>query len=173
VHGLYWLCVNLAERTPLLLVVDDVQWVDGPSLAWLGYFARRVAELRVLVMVTGREGDARTREPAVAAVVSDTAVHRAGLWPLSRTSVTTLVRRELGRAVSAEFYSACWTLAGGNPLYVRELLAASRAKGLRGTADDVDALRAVAPAAVGVARPTASFSSVVLPAPFGPTSAAT
>jgi DNA-binding CsgD family transcriptional regulator len=149
VHGLYWLCVNLAERTPLLLTVDDLQWVDGPSLAWLGYFARRVAELRVLVVVTVREGDPRTREPAVAAVVGDPAVHRAGLWPLSRASVTTLVRRELGRAVSAEFCSACWTLAGGNPLYVRELLAASRAQGLRGTVDDVGTLRAVAPAAVG------------------------
>ena len=35
VHGLYWLCVNLAERTPLLLTVDDLQWVDRPSLSWL------------------------------------------------------------------------------------------------------------------------------------------
>ena len=32
VHGLYWLCANLAERKPLLLTVDDLQWVDGPSL---------------------------------------------------------------------------------------------------------------------------------------------
>jgi DNA-binding CsgD family transcriptional regulator len=149
VHGLYWLCVNLAERTPLLLTVDDLQWVDRPSLAWLGYFGRRVAELGVLVVVTVREGDPRSREPAVAAVVSDPAVHRAGLLPLSVTSVTALVRSELDPAVSAEFCSACWTLAGGNPLYVRELLAASGTQGLRGTADDVATLYAVAPAAVG------------------------
>jgi AAA ATPase domain len=27
-HGLYWLAVNLAERGPLLAVVDDLQWAD-------------------------------------------------------------------------------------------------------------------------------------------------
>jgi AAA ATPase domain len=30
-HGLYWLCANLAGRRPLLITVDDLQWVDGPS----------------------------------------------------------------------------------------------------------------------------------------------
>jgi hypothetical protein len=49
IHGLYWLCANLAERGPLLLTVDDTQWLDGPSLSWLGYFGRRAAELPVLV----------------------------------------------------------------------------------------------------------------------------
>jgi hypothetical protein len=41
VHGLYWLCANLAERTPLLLTVDDLQWVDRPSLSWLAYLGPR------------------------------------------------------------------------------------------------------------------------------------
>jgi AAA ATPase domain len=103
-HGLYWLCVNLAERMPLLLTVDDVQWVDSPSLSWLGYFGRRVAELPALVVVSVREGDPRTRAPAVAAVVSDPAGRRIGLLPLSAHSVRTLVTDELGPAASAEFF---------------------------------------------------------------------
>ena len=37
IHGLLWLCANRAELGPLVVVVDDVQWVDDPSLAWLGY----------------------------------------------------------------------------------------------------------------------------------------
>src|SRR5262249_28278164 len=32
VHGLYWVLSNLAERAPRLLVVDDVQWADVPSV---------------------------------------------------------------------------------------------------------------------------------------------
>ena len=34
-HGLYWLVVNLAERAPLLLAIDDAQWADEPSLRFL------------------------------------------------------------------------------------------------------------------------------------------
>jgi len=149
VHGLYWLCVNLAGRGPLLVTVDDVQWVDGPSLAWLGYFGRRAAELPVLVAVGVREGDPHARASSVAAVINDPAVHRIGLLPLSADGVTELVRRDLGRAAGAGFCAACWELSGGNPLYVRELLAAARSEGLTGSADDVAALRAAAPTAVG------------------------
>src|SRR5215470_11909178 len=59
VHGLYWLCLNLAERQPLLLTVDDVQWVDLPTLAWLGYIEPRSTETPMLVVLTVREGDPR------------------------------------------------------------------------------------------------------------------
>ena len=31
-HGLYWLTVNLADRGPVLLAVEDAQWADIPSL---------------------------------------------------------------------------------------------------------------------------------------------
>jgi len=31
-HGLYWLCANLAAVGPLCLVVDDAQWADAASL---------------------------------------------------------------------------------------------------------------------------------------------
>ena len=41
-HGLYWLVANLAERSPLMLAVDDVQWADAPSLRFLLYLARRL-----------------------------------------------------------------------------------------------------------------------------------
>src|SRR5688572_7374069 len=30
-YGLYWLTANLAERRPLALLVDDVQWADAAS----------------------------------------------------------------------------------------------------------------------------------------------
>jgi DNA-binding CsgD family transcriptional regulator len=146
VHGLYWLCVNLAERQPLLLTVDDLQWVDGPSLSWLAYLGPRCADSPMLVVLTVREGDPRGRANPVA---DDFSVHRMGLSALSVPSVAALVHAELGPAAGAGFCSACWELAGGNPLYVRELLAAARAEGLSGAEDDVIALRALASSAVG------------------------
>jgi AAA ATPase domain len=145
VHGLYWLCLNLAGRAPLLVAVDDVQWADGPSLAWLGYLGHRAAELPVLVVVSVREGDPAAAAPPVAAVVDAPGVHRVGLRPLTAEGVTALVRTDLGWAASAGFCAACGQLSGGNPLYVRELLAAARGNGLTGSADDAAALRAAAP----------------------------
>jgi DNA-binding CsgD family transcriptional regulator len=146
---LYWLCANLAERKPVLLTVDDLHWVDGPSLSWLAYLGPRCAESAMLVVLTIREGDPRERVNPVAAAAGDPSVHRMGLSALSVASVAALVRAELGPAASAEFCSACSELAGGNPLYVRELLAAARNERLSGADGDVTALRAVASSAVG------------------------
>ena len=44
-HGLFWLVSNLAEREPLMLVVDDAHWADHPSLRFLAYLARRLSGL--------------------------------------------------------------------------------------------------------------------------------
>ena len=148
VHGLYWLCVNLAERRPLLLTVDDLQWVDRPSLSWLAYLRPRTEESPMLVVLSVREGDPQGRANLVGAA-GHSSMHRVGLSALSAASVATLVRAELGSAASAEFCSECWELAGGNPLFVRELLAAAHNKGLSGAQGSVTDLRALASSAVG------------------------
>src|SRR3954451_329571 len=56
--GLYWLTSNLAEESPLLLVVDDAQWADRPSLRFLGFLVARVEDLPVLLLVAARPGEA-------------------------------------------------------------------------------------------------------------------
>ena len=60
-HGLYWLVVNLAERAPLLLAVDDAQWADEPSLRFLLHLAHRLAGLPVVVALTVRTDADRHR----------------------------------------------------------------------------------------------------------------
>ena len=56
-HGLYWLTVNLADRGPLVLVVDDAHWADPPSLRFLGYLSRRLDGLPVLLLAAARVPD--------------------------------------------------------------------------------------------------------------------
>jgi DNA-binding CsgD family transcriptional regulator len=148
-HGLYWLCVNLAKSVPLLLTVDDLQWADGPSLAWLGYLGGRISELPVLLAVSIREGDPAVRDPAVTCVIRDPAVHHMTLAALGPDSVATLVRRQLRNQASAAFCRACSDLTGGNPLLVTELVAAARTEQMAGSDQDAAALREIAPAAIG------------------------
>ena len=149
VHGLYWLCVNLAASVPLLLTVDDLQWTDHSSLSWLGYLGRRIGELPILLAVSVREGDPGALETAVTSLVGDPAVQHTALAPLGLESVTTLAHRQLSEQASAAFGQTCWELACGNPLHVTELLAAARGAGLTGSDEDAAKLRQIAPAAVG------------------------
>ena len=146
VHGLFWLVANRAERGPLVVLVDDVQWADDPSLAWLGYLARRAGDLALLLVVGLRSGYPGGE---LEQLVGDSGVDRIALGPLSAAAVGAIVRAQLDEEPEEAFCAACWELTGGNPLFVRELLAAARAEGLLARGGSVPALARVAPAAVG------------------------
>jgi AMP-binding enzyme len=96
-----------------------------------------------------REGDPRGQANLVGSAADHYSVRRIRLSALSAASVAALVRAELGPAASAEFCSGCWELAGGNPLFVGELLTAARNEGLSGAEDNVTELRALASSAMG------------------------
>ena len=149
IHGLFWLCANRAERGPLVVAVDDVHWVDDPSLAWLGYLARRAEDLALLLVLGLRRGDPGGERGELARMVADGGVERITLAPLSAVAVGTMVRTALDADAEEPFCAACSDLTGGNPLLVRELLAAARDDGLSARGASVPALRRIAPAAVG------------------------
>jgi DNA-binding CsgD family transcriptional regulator len=148
IHGLYWLCANRAELGPLGIVVDDLQWVDAPSLAWLGYLARRAGDLAVLLMFGLRSGDPGGRGE-VDQLAGDPATERIVLSPLSVDGAAAIVRARLDPEADPEFCTACRELTGGNPLLVRELLAAAASEGLPARSTSVEALGLIAPAAIG------------------------
>ena len=69
-HGLYWLASNLSTDSPLVLVVDDLQWCDAPSARALAFIARRLEGLPLALILATRPldpaldprgGDARRR----------------------------------------------------------------------------------------------------------------
>jgi DNA-binding CsgD family transcriptional regulator len=149
IHGLFWLCANRAERGPLVVLVDDVQWVDDPSLAWLGYLARRAGDLALVVVLGLRSGDPGRGRAELAGLVDDGGVQRLMLGPLSAAGVGALVRGQLDEDADESFCAAVRELSGGNPLLVRELLAAAREEGLSAREANVSALYRIAPVAVG------------------------
>lgn len=149
IHGLYWLCPNRAERSPITVMVDDVQWADDPSLAWLGYLGRRVGGLPVLLLLGLRSGDPGGEREELVRLVGDGEVHRVVLGPLSVAAVGEIVRGQLDEGAEESFCEAVSGLSGGNPLCVRELLAAAREEGLPARDGSVPALELIARAAVG------------------------
>jgi len=116
-HGLYWLTVNLADRRPLLIAVDDAHWADAPSLRWLAHLAPRVEGVELALLVAQRAAT----PPALEA----RDVVRPGL--LSEGAAAALVRGALGETAGDELCAAAWSATGGNPLYLTELLRAVQA----------------------------------------------
>jgi DNA-binding CsgD family transcriptional regulator len=149
IHGLYWLLANRAERGRLVAVVDDLQWVDDPSLAWLGYLTRRVGDLALLLVLGLRSGDPGGERSELEHLLRDGAAQRIALGPLSADAVGAIVHAQLDEDADPEFCGACDELTRGNPLFVRELLAAVREQGLPPRGGSVPVLQRIAPSAVG------------------------
>src|SRR5436190_20877386 len=53
-HGLHWVTANLAEESPVAIVVDDAHWADAPSLRFIAYLARPLDEEAVALIVASR-----------------------------------------------------------------------------------------------------------------------
>jgi DNA-binding CsgD family transcriptional regulator len=126
--GLYWLVADLAQEAPLLIVLDDSQWADEPSLRHLVYLCRRLDGLRLAVMLAARSGEAP--RPLLEELQGVAARHVAPP-PLSLDGVSEMVERELGQPPSPGFAAACLRQTGGYPLYLGELLREARERGIR------------------------------------------
>jgi DNA-binding NarL/FixJ family response regulator len=49
-HAVFWLTANIARHTPLVILLDDLQWADAASLHWLIHLVRRMADLPVTII---------------------------------------------------------------------------------------------------------------------------
>ena len=112
-HGLYWLCANLATEQPLLLAVDDAQWADEASLRFLGVLARRLDALPALVVLAQRPGP-----PAHSPSWRPIPRPKCSAFVLSRTRGHDALLAEWSpdRVVDREFALACDERDGRQPL---------------------------------------------------------
>ncbi|MFZ0378619.1 MAG: AAA family ATPase [Solirubrobacteraceae bacterium] len=147
-HGLYWLVANLADRRPLLLILDDAHWIDPASARFLLYLARRIESLPVFLLAAARPGEGADPIGVVPALsaVADTILRPS---PLSELGAGVLVRRELGPRADDELCRSCREATGGNPFYLQALTAALRSEGGRPTVELARKVRALGTGALG------------------------
>lgn len=149
-HGLYWLLANVAEGGPVLLVLDDAHWADPASLSFLAFAAPRLAELRVLMLVTSRLGGF-TRVRALAELANEPAAEMIRLAPLSAGGVGEMVLRHLGTSPTPKFTDACLKVTGGNPFLLLALLSELRREGIEPGVTAADRVLSLTSKAVGQA----------------------
>ncbi len=141
-NGLYWLTVNLADRGPLLLVVDDAHWSDGASVAWLSFLLPRIDELEVAVVIAARPEHQRPELTQLALGDREPPVLLLRPASLTPDGCATLTRDALGEDAPTEFCDACHAATGGNPFLLRELLAGLAADRVAPSARSASVVRA-------------------------------
>jgi DNA-binding CsgD family transcriptional regulator len=172
-HGLHWLCANLATTQPLLLAVDDLQWADENSLRFLAYLAGRVDELPVFVIATLRSGEPDSPEELLRELRTQPAARSLRPQSLSLDATVSVIRSELRSTAETGFCAACHESTAGNPLLLSELLRALEIEGVealesqRGLVYEIGAkgvperllarISQISPEAVEVARAVATL----------------
>ena len=108
------------ERTPSLVVFEDLHWADEATLDLLKYLGRRIQRARAMLVVSYRDDEVGPRHP-LRFVVGDlprSATHRMSLLPLSEAAVAQLARQ------AGQSSAGLHRITGGNPFFVTEALAA-------------------------------------------------
>jgi DNA-binding CsgD family transcriptional regulator len=142
-QAFYWLVADLAERGPLLIVVDDVHWADAGSLRALAYLTARIDELAVVVAVAQRDG--QHVEELIAAATAAVTVRPHALTPEGTARV---VRDNGMAAADSAFCQACHRATDGNPFLVRELVLAAQREGIGGDAAGARRIESLSPRTV-------------------------
>ena len=117
--GVLGILRHLAADTPVVVAVDDIQWLDAPSARALTFAAHRLdAEAVGLLLALRLEEKSRlVFEPER----SLPGLRRIRLAPLALEDVHRLVRSRLGRSFSRPTLREIHSTSGGNPLFALEL----------------------------------------------------
>ncbi|WP_141564428.1 AAA family ATPase [Mycolicibacterium palauense] len=138
----------LTASSPVLLAVDDAQWLDPATRAVLAYVGRRLTG-KVAVLATVRTGEPDSAALSWLELPRPEMVVRDVLRPMSRGRLHSLISSRLGRALTKPEITRIHAVSGGNPFYALELartadtadlpdtLAALVARRIRALDDDV------------------------------------
>jgi DNA-binding CsgD family transcriptional regulator len=111
----------ISAHGPLLLAIDDLQWVDASSAAALRFALRRLRDEPVLVLATRRLEPGRGTPLELERMLGDERVQRLRVGPLSLGGVHELLVARLGFEASRSTLVRLQELAGGNPFYSLEI----------------------------------------------------
>ena len=111
----------LSATGPVLVAVDDAQWLDSPSARVLTYAVRRLDREAVGVMVTARTPISSSLRFDLAA---DPSRHQTiALGAMSVAALHELIKQHSNRSVARPALVEMARICGGNPFYALEMAA--------------------------------------------------
>jgi hypothetical protein len=119
---------GLSTRSTVVLVLDDLQWAEKPTLLLLRHLLRATEPARLLVIATYRDTDVDRTHPLaeiLAYLRREPCVSRLSLNGLDVAGVNELldgVSGERSDRDPAELAQALWSESNGNPFFLQEIL---------------------------------------------------
>jgi hypothetical protein len=111
----------LARSAPLVVAVDDVQWLDAPTAAVLTFAFRRLADEPIGLLLAQRTASAAPAPLGLDRPPAADRLDRLLLTPLSLGALQRLLQRRLGWVPSRPELHRVHDLSGGNPFFALEL----------------------------------------------------
>jgi DNA-binding CsgD family transcriptional regulator len=108
---------TLAEDAPVVVAVDDLQWLDKPSSAVLQFALRRLRGEPVSLAASLRA----TEYSALGELQREPRLERIDVGPLSVAALHRVLAESLGRTFSRPVIVRIAEASGGNPLYALEI----------------------------------------------------
>jgi DNA-binding CsgD family transcriptional regulator len=119
---------ELSESGPAVLVAEDLHWADPSSLVVLARLARAIATTPVVLICTLRPSPRRSELSSFLTTALPDAAILLQLGPLSDRAVWQLAEQRTGAPIGPRLRGRL-TGAGGNPLFVQEVMSGLLADG--------------------------------------------
>src|SRR4051812_1709348 len=109
---------RLAMDGPVVVAIDDLQWLDAPSAAVIEFAARRLGDLPVQLIVSVRT----ERQPALVTTMErELELVRVDIGPLSVAALHRILAATLDRVFPRPTLVRIAAASRGNPLYAVEI----------------------------------------------------
>lgn len=107
------------QQQQVILIFEDIHWADEATLDFIKFFTRRITQTSCLFILTYRDNEIHSRHPLrnVLGELIPGSFTRLQLMPLSKQAVEKLAQQ---KGYSGE---DVYSISGGNPFYVNEILA--------------------------------------------------
>jgi hypothetical protein len=119
--------LSVSRETPILIVIDDLQWADRDSLMLLHYLSHFLVRSRIMTIGAYREPEIeldtkRHLEDLLPALRKEFGYRQVTVRGLDLQDVGEFLLRASGRAFPGALVKAIYYETSGNPFYVREVL---------------------------------------------------
>ena len=113
----------ITEKNPLLVFMDDVQWMDPASLRLLHYMSEHLKSFRAMIVCTYRPEDANeTLRDVMRRMTREHLINEIHLRPLTHQETREMIMQITNMDINEDILREIYQKTGGNPLFTREII---------------------------------------------------